>query len=274
MKGARALPMHGVLALGSALFLVPFYVMLVMSLKSPEEIAKTNMLSWPQAITWDNYREVLTNPGVVFSLLLKNTVLISALSMIGTLISSVMVAYAFARLKFPGRDRLFLILLSTMMLPGIVTMIPTYVLFAKLHWVNTFLPLVVPAFLGSAYNIFLLRQFFLGLPRELDEAALLDGATHWTILFRVIVPLSGPALTTVGVFTFIGAWRDFMGPLLYLNDPERQTLEVGLRLYKTMNEEQWHLLMAASVMVTLPLIVLFLVGQKAFVRGIVMTGGK
>jgi len=274
MKGARALPMHGVLTLGSAIFLVPFYVMLVMSLKSPEEIAKTNMLSWPQAITWDNYREVLTNPGVVFSLLLKNTVLISALSMVGTLISSVMVAYAFARLKFPGRDRLFLILLSTMMLPGIVTMIPTYVLFAKLHWVNTFLPLVVPAFLGSAYNIFLLRQFFLGLPRELDEAALLDGASHWAILSRVIVPLSGPALTTVGVFTFIGAWRDFMGPLLYLNDPERQTLEVGLRLYKTMNEEQWHLLMAASVMVTLPLIVLFLVGQKAFVRGIVMTGGK
>jgi len=265
---------HIVLIAGSILFLMPFYVMVVMSLKTPEEIARSPIWQWPVAPSMQNFIDVLQNPGVVFSLLLKNTAMLAVFCTIGTLISSITTAYAFSRLRFPGKDRLFIILLATMMLPGIVTMIPTYVLFAKLHWINTFLPLIVPTFFGSAWNIFLLKQFFSGLPMELDEAARIDGAGHMTILTRVVLPLSGPVLATIGTFTFIGAWRDFMGPLLYLNDPDKQTLEVGLRLYKTMNEDQWHLLMAAAVMVTIPLIIIFLVSQKAFVKGIVMTGGK
>jgi multiple sugar transport system permease protein len=167
------------------------------------------------------------------------------------------------------------VLLATMMLPGIVTMIPTYLVFKYLHWVDTFLPLWVPAwFGGGAFNIFLLRQFFKGIPMELDEAAVLDGASHSTIFWRIILPLSGPALATVGIFSFIYVWRDFQGPLLYLNSPEKQTLELGLQTYRSLNNEQWNLLMAAATLVTIPLIVLFLVGQRWFVRGIVMTGGK
>lgn len=262
------------LLLGSLAFLLPFYIMLAMSLKTPAEIATSTVWSWPKSTTWENYREVVTNPNVVFRILLKNTAVIAALSTLGTVVSSVSVAYAFARLRFPGRDRLFLVLLATMMLPGIITLIPSYVMFAKLHWINTFLPLVVPAFFAGAFNVFLLRQFFLGIPRELDEAALIDGASHARILSSVILPLSGPALATVAIFAFVWTWRDFMGPLLYLNDPDRQTLEVGLRMYQSVNSEQWHLLMAASVLVSLPLLLLFLIGQRAFVKGIVMTGGK
>ena len=205
----------------------------------------------------------------------KNSVFLAAVGTLGVVSTSSAVAYAFARIDFMGKDRLFLVLLSTMMLPGIVTMIPSYVLFAKIGWVDTFLPLTVPAFFGGgAYNIFLLRQFYLTLPRELDEAAILDGASHWTIFTRIILPLSGPALATVGIFCFIGSWRDFMGPLLYLNDPAKQTLELGLRTYQSMHNEQWHLLMAGSVLVSIPLIILFFVGQRFFIKGIALTGLK
>jgi multiple sugar transport system permease protein len=185
------------------------------------------------------------------------------------------VAYGFARLEFAGKDRLFLVLLATMMLPGIVTMIPTYVMYAKAGWVDTWLPLTVPAwFGGGAFNIFLLRQFFLTVPRDMDEAALLDGASHWTIFSRIMVPLSGPALATVGIFTFIGSWRDFMGPLLYLNDTKKMTLEVGLQAYNSFQSENFSLLMAASTLVMIPILIIFFVGQKWFVKGIVMTGIK
>lgn len=264
----------GLMILGSILFALPFYVMVVMALKSPQQIATTTIWSFPSPATFDNFNTVLSNPNIIFSLLLKNTLIVAALTTFGTLVSSVIVAYAFARMKFIGRDRLFLIVLAMMMLPSIVTMIPTYVMYARLHWINTFLPMVVPSFFASAYNVFLLRQFFLGIPREMDEAAILDGASHWNILTRVILPNSGAALATVGIFAFIGSWRDFMGPLLYLNDPQKQTLEVGLRSYQAINGVQWHLIMAASVLTSIPLIVLFFVGQRYFVKGIVMTGGK
>jgi len=161
------------------------------------------------------------------------------------------------------------------MLPGIVTMIPTFILYAKIGWVNSFLPMTVPAwFGGGAFNIFLLRQFYLGIPRELDEAAFLDGANYWTIFSRIILPLSGPALATVGIFAFIYNWKDLLGPLLYLNDPELQTNELGLSTYNSLQASQWHLVMAGSVIVMIPLVVLFFIGQKSFVKGIVMTGGK
>lgn len=265
----------GLLVVGSLVFLTPFYISVTMSLKSAAELAQTSVWSLPKSVTLENYREVLANPNVSFLLFFRNTVVIAGFCTLGVVLSSSMVAYAFARVQFRGRDRLFIVLLSTMMLPGIVTMIPTYVLYKYLHWVNTFYPLTVPAFLGGgAFNVFLLRQFFLSVPVELDEAAKLDGASHWTILTRIIMPLSGPALATVGVFTFIGSWRDFMGPLIYLNDVNKQTLELGLSTYASLRAEQWHLLMAGSVLVTIPLIIIFLIGQRYFVKGIVMSGMK
>ncbi len=203
MPMAGRLLVLALLVVGSLVFLTPFYISVSMSLKSAAELAQTSVWSLPKSPTLENYREVLANPNVSFLLFFRNTLVIAGFSTLGVVLSSSMVAYAFARVQFRGRDRLFILLLSTMMLPGIVTMIPTYVLYKYLHWVNTFYPLTVPAFLGGgAFNVFLLRQFFLSVPVELDEAAKLDGASHWTILTRVIMPLSGPALATVGVFTF------------------------------------------------------------------------
>lgn len=263
------------LVIGCVAFMLPFYTSVAMSLKSPAELSTTSAWSWPKNPSFDNYREVLSNPNVNFAKLFWNTVIIASCATFGVILSASLVAYPFARLKFAGRDRLFLVLLSTMMLPGIVTMIPTYLLYKQLHWVNTFYPLTVPAFFGGgAFNIFLLRQFFMTIPRELDEAAKLEGAGHWIIYSRVIMPLSQSALATVGIFCFIYNWRDFMGPLIYLNDVEKQTLELGLATYNSLRAEQWHLLMAGSVMVTIPLLVLFFAGQRYFVKGMAMTGLK
>lgn len=260
---------------GSVVFLLPIYMSVSLSLKTPTEAATSSSFHWPVHPTFANYVEVLTNPNVKFALLFWNTVVIASLSTLGVLLSSSLVAYAFARIKFPGRDRMFIILLGTMMLPGIVTMIPSYLLFKWLGWVNTPLPLIVPAFFGGgAFNIFLLRQFFLGVPRDLDEAALIDGATHWGIFSRIIMPLSKSALATVGVFAMIYNWRDFTAPLIYLNDPDKQTLELGLSTYNSLNAQQWHLLMAGSVLVLIPLVALFFAGQRYFVSGISMTGIK
>lgn len=260
---------------GSIMFILPFWTSVMMSLKTPGELASSDAWAMPKHYTLENYQTVLTNPNVSFFGFFKNTLIIASLSTLGVVLSSSMVAYAFARLKFKGRDRMFVLFLSTMMLPPIVTMIPTYLFFKELHWVNTFYPLIVPAwFGGGAFNIFLLRQFFMTLPRELDEAAIIDGASHFTIWRRLILPLSKPALATVGVLSFIGAWRDFMGPLIYLNDVEKQTLELGLATYNSLRQQEWHLIMAGSVLVTIPLIVLFFVSQRYFVKGISMSGGK
>ena len=220
------------LLLGVAVFLLPFYVMLAMALKDQSEVATTSMWSWPVHPTLANFVEVLTNPNVSFALFLKNTTFIAVTSTIGVVISSSMAAYGFARVEFAGRDRLFLVLLATMMLPGIVTMIPTYVMYASIGWVNTFKPLIIPAFFGGgAFNIFLLRQFYLGIPRELDEAAVLE-----------MVPL------------MVGSG--------------------GLRTDTALRAEKWHLLMAGSVLVIIPILIIFFIGQRSFIKGIVMTGGK
>ncbi|HEY3780118.1 MAG TPA: carbohydrate ABC transporter permease [Fimbriimonadaceae bacterium] len=263
------------LVVGSIIFLVPFLSALNMSLKSEAELKTTSAWALAQHPTLDNYKEVLNNPNVSFVQCFWNTFVIAFLTSLGVIISSSLVAYAFARLRFRGRDRLFLIMLSTMMLPTIITMIPTYLLFAQLRWINTFYPLIVPAwFGGGAFNIFLLRQFFMSVPRELDEAALLDGASHFTIWRRIIMPLSKTALATVGVFAFIFNWRDFLAPLIYLNDPHKQTLELGLQTFNAAQQQKYHLLMAGSVLVMLPLVLIFFLGQRYFVKGIVMSGIK
>jgi multiple sugar transport system permease protein len=261
---------------GAALTLTPFYLMLVMSLKTGAEIAE-NPWALPKIPQWINYVHTWRIEGtdVTFALFFRNTFLIAVLGTIGTTLSSSVVAFGFARLRFPGRDRLFVLLLASMMLPGIVTTIPSYNGFRYLHWIDTFYPLIVPAFFGGgAFNVFLLRPFFLTLPRELDEAARLDGATFFQVFWTVLLPLTKPALITVGLFSFIGSWKDLMGPLIYLNSTEKQTLELGLRTFQTIRGTEWNLLMAGSVIVLIPLLILFFVGQRYFVQGIVMSGLK
>ncbi len=264
-----------VLVIGAVVFMMPLYMMVVMSLKSTQEIAASSVWSWPKNLTFENFKTVLDNPNAPFFLFFKNSAIIATFSTAGVLVSSSLVAYPFARLRFRGRDRLFMLLLSTMMLPGLVVMIPTFIMYKYLHWVDSFNPLIIPAwFGGGAFNIFLMRQFMMGIPRELDEAAFLDGASHSTIFWRIIMPNSGAALATIGIFAFVYTWKDFMGPLIYLSSPEKQTLELGLRTYQALNQERWELLMSGSVLVMIPLIVMFLLGQRYFVKGIVMSGIK
>jgi multiple sugar transport system permease protein len=225
------------------------------------------------SLRWSNYAETWRT--VPFAMFTKNTLMLAILAVIGTTLSACLVAFGFARIRFPGREALFGLMLSTMMLPGIVTLIPGYILFRELGWIDTLKPLWVPAFFGGgAFNVFLLRQFFRTIPSELDEAAKIDGASWLGIFWRVVLPLTGPAVTTVALFTFIGAWKDFMGPLIFINSLEKQTLELGLQTFQTLYGTHWELMMAGAVIVVLPLIIIFFLGQRLFIQGIVMTGLK
>ena len=263
------------LALG-ALFSLPVLWMLSSSLSALPAVFAQPYRWLPAPLHWENYARAVTLLPVPRFLL--NTVLITAPVMAATLVSSALVAYGFARFRFPGRDALFALCLATMMLPGQVTMIPLYMLFAKLGWVDTYLPLIVPSLFGSPFYIFLLRQFFLSIPRDSEEAALLDGASRLRIWWSILLPQARPAVATVLVFTFIGTWNDFFGPLLYLNSPEKATLTLGLNLMKTQvlgsGVVEWNVLMAASLLVLLPNVVLFFLAQKHFLKGLTMGAGK
>jgi multiple sugar transport system permease protein len=221
----------------------------------------------------ENYREAWTaKPFTRFTL---NTLFITFFGILGQVLSASLVAFAFARLEWPGRNLLFLLMLSTMMLPGEVTMIPNYLIFRRLGWIDTFLPLIVPSFLGGgAFFIFLFRQFFLTLPRELDEAARVDGCSSLRIYWSVLMPLCKPIIATIAVFSFVGQWNDFQGPLIYLNSSEKFTLAVGLQFFRGTYDTDMHLLMAASTLVLLPVILVFFFAQKQFVKSIVLTGMK
>lgn len=271
----QAVALFTLAVVGGLIALVPFYLMLSMSLKTPDEIA-ANIWAPPHKLQWINYVHAWTIEGtpVNFGDFFRNTLVIATLTTIGTTLSSSLVAYGFARLRFPGRDRLFLLLLATMMLPSIVTLIPSYIGFRYVHWIDTLYPLIVPSFFAGAFNVFLLRQFFMTLPRELDEAARLDGASYLQIYWKVLMPQCKPALVTVALFAFIYAWKDLMAPLIFLNSPEHQTLELGLRTFQTIRTTNWELLMAGSVMVLIPLLIIFIVGQRYFIQGIVMSGLK
>jgi multiple sugar transport system permease protein len=259
------------LALGLFFFL-PFYWLVITSLKADAEVFAVPPVWLPRELHWANFRRAVEY--IPFFLFLKNTLVICLLSVVGAVLSSSLVAYSFARLRWPGRDPLFFLLLATMMLPGQVTMVPVFAVFRQLGWVDTILPLVVPQFLGSAFFIFMLRQFFLTIPQELSDAARIDGCSEWAIYRRVLLPLSRPALATVGLFTFIHAWNDFSGPLLYLNDERRATLSLGLQQFVGQHGTEWSLLMAASTLMTLPIIAIFFFAQRTFIQGITLTGIK
>jgi len=229
---------------------------------------------------WRNFPDAMergSRPGIgaSFWVYFKNSLIIAFFAIVGTLLSNTPVAYAFARLKFPGRDVLFIIILATMMLPYQVTMIPIYLFFNDfLGWGNTFLPLIIPTFFANAYDVFLLRQFFRTIPEEMCDAARVDGASEWQIFTRIILPLSVPVLATVTVFTFLWAWNDFTGPLLFLTSPKNFTMALGLQDFQSQRSMIWNQLMAASVVFTVPIVVAFFFAQKTFIQGIKLTGSK
>lgn len=271
-EGVPPILSHLVLLTLGLLFFLPFYWLVTTSLKSDTEVFAMPPVWVPKTLLWGNFwKSVNYAP---FGLYLRNTLEICLLSVFGSLLSSSLVAYSFSRIRWPGRDALFVALLASMMLPGQVTMIPVFAIFRSLGWIDTILPLVVPHYLGSAFFIFMLRQFFLTIPLELSDAARMDGCSEWDIYRRVILPLSRPALATVGLFTFIGAWNDFGGPLLYLNDERKATLSLGLQQFVSQHGAEWSLLMAASTLMTIPIILIFFFAQRTFIQGIATSGLK
>lgn len=258
---------------GGVVFLIPFLWMVSSALKASDQLyAKT--IEWiPNPVRWQNFGDALTT--LPFGLYFRNTALITLTTLVGSVLSASLVAYGFARLRFPGRDILFVVLLATMMLPPQVTLIPTFLLYNKIGWYNTFLPLIVPGFLGGGpFLIFLVRQFILSIPLEIDEAAKIDGCGPLSIWWRIILPNSKPALTTIAIFSFVYSWNDFMGPLIYLLDPDKMTVALALQLFKSQYTTDIGLLMAASIVAVIPVVALFFVAQKYFIQGIVVTGVK
>ena len=263
---------HMVLVGLLVLFLGPFFWLVSTSLKTNKAMFKMPPQWVPNPATAEHYGDALTKfPAIRY---MGNTMVIVLFTTIGTVLSCSMAAYAFSRLRWPDRGLIFSLLLATMMIPAQVTMIPVYILFSKIHWVDTFLPLIVPAFFGNAFFVFLLRQFFLTIPEELLEAARLDGAGEWRVFWQVVLPLSKPALLTVMIFTVLRAWNDFMGPLIYISSEKKRTLALGLAHLHGVQGTEWGLLMAASMLMVLPAVLLFFVAQRFFIEGIALTGTK
>lgn len=264
----------------SVLFMFPFFWTVTTSLKKPVELIKFPPTILPEVPQWVNYTQIWgVGSGINFGLFFLNSAIVTGLALIGQIISAFLVGYGFARFRFPGRNVLFAVCLSTLILPPHVTIIPLFVLFRSLRWIDTFLPLIVPSFFGGgAFTIFLVRQFIMTLPIEIDEAALMDGASRLGILFRIILPNSGPVLATVAIFGFISHWNQFLEPLIFLNSARKYTVPLGLWFLRTTEGQAGlpkdNLLMAGAVLATLPIIIVFFVAQKYFVRGIAMSGLK
>lgn len=263
---------HVALSTAGLLFFLPFFWLISTSLKELDQIFTLPPIWIPDPLRWQNYPQALGY--FPFLLQLRNTLVIAVSAVMLTLISSALVAYSFSRLRWHGRDILFFAMLSTMMLPYQVTMVPLFIIFRTVGWVNTLLPLIVPHAFGVPFFIFLLRQFFLSLPRELDDAAIIDGCSEFGVLWRIILPLSKPALATVALFQFLGSWNDFLGPLIYLNDPSKYTLSLGIQVFVSTVGVQWGWMMAVTTVLTVPVVVLFFFTQRTFIQGIALTGIK
>lgn len=259
-----------ILLAGAVLIMVPLVWTVCMALKPDGEIYMKNF--FPRTLAFGNFKKALTS--IDFTRYLWNTVKILIPNLIGTVLTSAIVAYGFSRFNFKGKRIWFLVLLATMMLPGQVTMIPQYLIFRQLGWVNTAKPLIIPAFFGGgAFYIFLLRQYMSGIPKDFDEAARIDGANSLRIFSKVIMPMCKPVLTAVGIFTFMGVWNDFNGPLIYLYDSKKFTLALGLSFFKGLYTSKWNLLMAATLVVMLPILILFFIAQDYIIDGISISSG-
>jgi ABC-type glycerol-3-phosphate transport system permease component len=265
---------YGLMSILVAIVLIPVFWMLSTSLKERAQIMVWPPQWIPNPVKWENFLEVFRV--APFGLFIANSLILVVWNMVGSLLSCTLVAYGFARLRFRGREFLFVVLLATLMIPGQVTMIPTFILFNLLGWYNTFLPLVAPAFFGSAFFIFLMRQYMMTIPLDLDDAARMDGCGHFQVLWRILAPLCKPPLTIIAVFTFTGVWNDLMGPLIYLQDMEKFPVAVGLAMFQGMFlwQTNWGLLMAASFMAVLPSLFLYYVAQDHLIGGIASLGLK
>ncbi|GIK72600.1 MAG: sugar ABC transporter permease [Chloroflexota bacterium] len=253
-------------------FVFPLYWMVTTSLKTDVEIFKVPPTLFPLDPQWQNYPA--STQYIPFWQYMFNTLVICALTIIGTVISCSLIAYGFARVRWPGRNAVFIVYLSTIMLPAQVTMIPLYIVFRQMGWVGTMWPLVVPAFFGNALYVFLLRQFFMTIPNELTDAARIDGANELGIFWRIMLPLLKPALATVALFTFVATYRDFLGPLIYLTEQNQWTISLGLKMFQNMYGAQWQLMMAAATLTMIPTMILFFLTQRTFIEGIALTGIK
>jgi len=261
---------YALLILGSIFYVLPFMWMISTSLKPSQEVFTFPPQFLPTYFQWRNYIEGWT--ALPFNTFLKNSLIVTCSNVVGNLISCCLVAYGFARLRARGKGLLFLMVLATLMIPREVTIVPTFILFSKLHLVNTLWPLILPAWFGYPFFIFLLRQFFMGIPLDLDDAARIDGASNLRILTHIILPLSKPALATVAIFAFVGNWNNLLDPLIYLRSTEKFTLAIGLNLFRGQYFTQYNQLMAVSILTLLPILVIFFVAQKYFIQGITLTG--
>jgi multiple sugar transport system permease protein len=271
MLGVRILP-RVVLVLMCLFFIFPFYQMVITSLKTPQELNAYPPTFWPHAFMWSNYPDAVKYiPFLRFTI---NSLILAAGVTLGAIFSNSVIAYGFARIQWPGRDTLFFVALATIFIPFPVTVVALFDIFAKIHWINTYLPLIVPAFFGSAFNIFLMRQFLMELPKEISEAARIDGANEFQTFWRVILPLMKPSIAVVAIFSGVGAWNDFLTPLLFLNSEELYPLSIGLQFFRSEHTVAYSLLMAASTLVVLPIIVLFLAFQRFFIEGVTVGSVK
>lgn len=271
----KTLISHGILIVGVVVFALPLYGMVVTALKSEaqvQDISSLERILVPDPMMWENFATVIRR--VPFSRYFLNSLYLVLMNISGVALICPMIAFGFARFRWPGRDLVFFILLSTMMLPPQVTMVPVYLIFSRLGWVNTFKPLWVPVWLGVPFFIFLLRQFLLGVPRELDEAAMIDGASSFTIYWSIIFPAIRPAIIAIILFQTVGTWNDFMGPLIYIHSITKMPLALGLQAFILNHGSEWPLLFSAATMMTLPIMILFFLTQRFFVEGITLTGLK
>ena len=271
-SGLMAVFRHVILLPGVVFFVIPLVFMVSTSLKALRQIALFPPELIPDPVLWANYPEVFHYAPM--HLYFVNTLFLVLPAIFGAVFTSSLAAYAFARLRAPGKNAIFIVLLSTMMVPAFVTMIPTYILFAKLRWVGGFKPLVIPYLMGSAFFVFLLRQFFLTIPRELEDAAFIDGSSRLRTFTGIVLPLAKPVLATVTIFAFMASWNEYMGPLIYLSNKKQYVLSLGLQVFTDAYGGEWGLLMAASTMMVAPVILLFFFAQKHFVTGITMSGLK
>ncbi|MEM8945268.1 MAG: carbohydrate ABC transporter permease [Planctomycetota bacterium] len=263
---------HPLLFLVTAIMVAPLAWMVLTSLKTPEQIASAPYSWWPAPLHWRNYSDAIA--AIPFLQFLGNSLMLCVGSVIGTLISCSLVAYGFSQLDWRGRDVLFALLIATMLLPWQVTMVPRFLVIRELGLYDTLAALILPKFLAEAFYVFLLRQFFLTVPKEMIDAARVDGASEVGILWRVMLPLARPALVTIAILEFVATWNDYGGPLLYLNDPEKFPLAYGLEQFVSAHSSDMHLLMAAAVLFTLPVVAIFFFAQRAFTKGIATTGLK
>lgn len=265
---------HALLIAASVIFLVPFYWMVVSALKTNTQIFARPMQWWPDVVHWSNLRTTLTYPEFPYFRLLWNSIYYSGGVALGTVLSCTAVGYGFARLRFPGRNALFALTLGTMMIPPIVTFIPTYVLFSQVGLTGTYAPLIFPFFLGNGFFIFMMRQFFMGIPWDLSDAARMDGAGEFRIFWEIMLPLVKPALMVVVVFSLLYTWHDFFGPLIYLQNRDTFPLSLGLYAFRGQRSSEWGLIMMGSLLTTVPMILVFLFTQRFFLQGVRMTGIK